>query len=152
MSQQQLPGTPSQFCIGNRLFDIHFEIGMNPSPMGGFYACIILGNGGVKFEGIGPTPGHALAKVAADMDNNQIWTIMVQSPGVNQYPFTGGAPAGNTINSTTVNNAQKKGTQPKLLRAVDIDISIPKGQCETQCQNFDHFGSAKCKSFCPTRK
>ena len=148
MPQQQMPGTKSQFTVGNKLFDVHFEIGIRPLSIGGFYACIVLGNGGVKFEGTGPTPGQALTKASLDMDNAQIWATMLQHPGVNQYPFTG-AVNGGAINNTTVNNTtpKKKGQDPPKKLPSNL-AGVPVGQCEPICTSYEHFGAGKCASMC----
>jgi len=144
-------GTPSQNTIGNKVFDLHFEVGVNPNPMGGFYALTILGQGGVKFESQGTTPADALSKIVVDMEQSNMWQLIVGNPGINQFPFpanprNGKPPAAVPVSST--NSAY----DPKAPKQRPSDLTqVTHPDCQTMCQSYEHFKAAKCKSICGFR-
>jgi len=138
----------------SKLFDIHFEIGLNPPPTSDFYAKVQLGNNGVIFEQDGSSPATAIAKIAIDMEQSGMWAIIAKNPGLSSPsvggtpstggPSTGGAPSTKSPTETKVDpNAPKK-------RPSDI-TQIPHPDCQVVCQAYDNFGVVKCKNICAQR-
>jgi hypothetical protein len=141
-------GTPSNNTVGQKFFDLHFEIGGNPPPLGGFYALTILGANGVKFEEMGSTPAEAVARVVAQMEASGMWTILAKDPGVSVYPFQSPQASGRNTAVSTSNNAY----DPNAPKERPADLStVPHPDCQSRCQAFDHFGTSRCKSICAQR-
>ena len=143
-------GTPSSNTVGQKVFDLHFEVGVNPPPLNGFYALTILGANGVKFEEMGSSPADCIAKVTAQMEASGIWAVVAKDPGVSMYPFnTGRASGKNTaVQTSTTNNAY----DPNIPKERPADLGqVPHPDCQARCQSFDHFGTSRCKSICAQR-
>ena len=138
----------SNYTVGTPYFDLHFEIGANPPPMGGFYALTILGNNGIKFEAQGASPAHAIAKIVADMESSGIWQIIVSNPGMTPYPFSAPAASSSKTANTapTVPSSNKKQDPPKQLPSALAGTKYP--DCQAVCTSFEHFGEKKCSSMC----
>ena len=125
-----------------KLFDLHFEIGLNPG--GDFYAKTVLGANGLLLEQSGPTPAMALAKLAQDMENNSFWALIVANPSMASYPF-GTAPSINT-------QSPAKKPDPNIARKKPMELTqVAHPDCQMLCTSFDHFGKTKCKSMCGQR-
>lgn len=146
-----LPQYPqSQFTVGQKVFDVHFEIGINPPPMRGYYALTVLGNGGVKFEAMGQTPAEALAKVAMDMEGSGMWQMIAGNTGANPFPFVSSKPPAAVPVPT--NTPNKK--DPDIIKEQPSYLAgKPKGQCEALCLSYENFGATKCNtSVCAGKK
>lgn len=143
LKAQSFPQSPN--TVGNKIFDLHFEIGVNPPPLGGFYALTILGGNGVKFEAMGTTPAEALAKVALDMEASSMWAHIVQNPNASMYPF------GSSGSAATPTGGQNQNAYngPKQRPADLTTVSHP--DCQAMCQSYEHFGNTRCKSICAQR-
>jgi hypothetical protein len=128
--------------MAGKLFDLHFEVGIDPST-GQFYAKTILGSNGVIFEEQGASPGHAIAKTGASLEQAGMWNLIAQNPLMSTYPF------GTTTNAKPKTLNAYDPTLPKK-RPADIFSEAHPG-CQAMCQSFDNFGDAKCKSICAHR-
>jgi hypothetical protein len=150
---KQAIGKPSAHTAGQKVFDLHLEIGTNPKPVSGFYALTILGANGIKFEGIGSSPAEAIAKLSLDMEKSGMWGAIASNPGVTPFPFPaiGGPPAAVPVASTAkppaVPDPNTKKQQPSYL------AGEPKGQCEALCLSYENFGQIRCSmSVCAGKK
>lgn len=126
-----------------RLFDLHFEIGLNPG--GDFYARTVLGQNGIIMEQSGSTPARAIDKLAIDMEAGNFWALIIAHPGMSSYPF------GSTAPSTTTQPPAKK-PDPNVPRKKPMELTqVSHPDCQALCTSWDHFGKAKCKSMCGQR-
>ncbi len=126
-----------------KLFDLHMEIG---SVLGGkYYAKIILGKNQVLFYREGPSPAVAIAELASDMENTNMWQAIFNNPSISVYPFqtASGKPPVPALKTKIDPNAPKQ-LPGRLTAVVHPD-------CQPQCTSFDLFGASKCKSMCGHR-
>jgi len=124
-----------------KVFDLHFEIGVNGPPNADFYCLTILGQNGVMFQADGSSPAAALSKVAIDMEQAGMWSFIAKHPVVSAYPL---------------------GTAPSVQPTITVDPKAPKQRpsdlhsvahptCQQMCLSFEHFGVNKCKNICAQR-
>lgn len=141
-------GNQSPNTVGTKLFDLHFEIGINPPPLGGFYALTILGSNGIKFEEMGASPADCLARISAAMEVSGMWQSIANDPRISAYPF------GNTATgkSANISNQSQNAYDPSAPKQRPADLTrVSHPDCQNMCQSFEHFGNSRCKSICAQR-
>jgi hypothetical protein len=135
---------PQKTAAFGKLFDVHFEIGSN--PIGNYYARTVLGVNGLMFEQSGPTPKMAIERLAADMENNSFWALIIANPAMSSYPFSTTTPP-----SVRPGPPAKK-PDPNVVRELPSELTqVAHPDCQPLCTSFDHFGKTKCKSMCGQR-
>lgn len=140
--------------MSTKLFDLHFEVGMNGPPTGDFYAITVLGINNIFFSANGNSPAEAVNKVAIDMERSGMWPPIAKNPQLSGYPFhyntSPPQQAGNAVPVAKVIQPKKKDPDaPKQLPSHLTSVDHP--ECTTMCTSFDHFGRKKCKSICGQR-
>ena len=121
-----------------KFFDLHIECGLDDTGLA--YAKTILGSNHVVFQEDGLTIAEAIQKLSVNLEANNVFSVLMDSPHMSTYPLGTDPVVPNAID-------------PKAPKKMPSELgAVVHPDCKIQCSSFEHFGENKCKSMCRQRR